>query len=201
VDRAHRRRGWVRVIAVAALGVTIVAAGWEVLYRDRDGQTTGSTIAATGPVTEYTQPDRGEPVGLAGTTLTDEVLDLADLRGQVVVINVWGLWCVPRREEAPVLARLFVEYADDGVQFVGVNIKDNRAAAVAFERRYGITYPSIEDGDGRALPALSRHVPAQAVPVTLVLDRQGRVAARVIGVVREATLRALLDAALAEDPA
>ena len=150
------------------------------------------------PVTEYPVGDRGRPVELSGGTLTDDVLDLADLRGDVVVVNVWGSWCVPCRIEAPVLARVSQEYREAGVSFVGVNVKDNRAAAVAFEEEYGIAYPSIEDTDGRAVLALSQYVPASAVPVTLVLDRDGRVAARVLGAVREATLRALLDSALAE---
>lgn len=150
------------------------------------------------PVTEYPLTDRGRPVELSGGTLSDDELDLADLRGDVVAVNVWGSWCGPCRIEEPVLARVSKEYRDRGVSFVGVNIKDNRAAAVAFEEEYGIDYPSIEDADGRAVLALSQHVPASAVPVTLILDRDGRVAARVLGAVREATLTALLDSTLAE---
>lgn len=150
------------------------------------------------PVTEYPLTDRGQPVELSGGTLTDDELDLTDLRGEVAVINVWGSWCGPCRVEAPVLARVSKQYRERGVSFVGVNVKDNRAAAVAFEEEFGITYPSIEDTDGRAVLALSQYVPASTVPVTLVLDRDGRVAARVLGAVREATLTALLDSTLAE---
>ncbi|MFC3690540.1 TlpA family protein disulfide reductase [Aquipuribacter hungaricus] len=150
------------------------------------------------PVTEYKVGDRGAPVYLSGATLTDDELDLASLRGEVVVVNVWGSWCGPCRVEAPVLSRVSTDYRERGVSFVGVNVKDNRAAAVAFEEEHGITYPSIEDTDGRAVLALSQYVPASAVPVTLVLDRDGRVAARVLGAVREATVTALLDGTLAE---
>lgn len=152
------------------------------------------------PVTEYQVADRGAPVVLSGATLTDDELDLADLQGDVAVVNVWGSWCGPCRVEAPVLAKVWMDYREREVSFVGVNVKDNRAAAVAFEEQHGITYPSIEDTDGRAVLALSQYVPASAVPVTLVLDRQGRVAARVLGAVREATLTALLDSTLAEAP-
>lgn len=182
--------------------VALVATGWAYLEVTRDGDAAGARRSAitNEPVTETAISDRGDPVQLIGTTLTDDLLDVASFRGQVVVLNVWGSWCAPCREEAPTLARVSTEYADRGVQFVGVNVKDNRAAALAFEERYGITYPSIEDGDGRAILALSRYVPAQAVPVTIVLDRDGRVASRVIGVVREATLRALLDTTLMETP-
>jgi thiol-disulfide isomerase/thioredoxin len=189
-------------LVVALIVVALVASAWVFLeLRGSTEEATGTVPTSSDPVSEYPPSARGEPVQLAGSTLTDDLLDVADLRGHVVVINVWGSWCVPCREEAPVLARLSREYTDDGVRFVGVNVKDNRAAALAFEDRYGIPYPSIEDRDGQALLALSQHVPAQAVPVTLVLDSEGRVAARVIGLVREATLRALLEGVLAEGAA
>lgn len=166
--------------------------------RGRLGGDAGSGVSVSQPVTEYPVADRGEPVELSGGTLTGDDLDVADLRGDVVVVNVWGSWCGPCRIEAPVLAQVSEDYRGRGVSFVGVNVKDNRAAAIAFEEEYGITYPSIEDVDGRAVLALSQYVPASAVPVTLVLDREGRVAARVLGAVREATLTALLDSMLAE---
>ena len=201
-DPAEPARPWQMwlVLAIGLVGLAVVAAGWAFVSEFSSEARQGPVGQGNqnGPVSEYPVEQRGEPVEMAGTTLTDDPLSLADLRGQVVVINVWGSWCVPCREEAPTLARVAEEYSGRGVQFVGVNIKDNRAAALAFEERYGIPYPSIEDGDGRALLALSRHVPAQAVPVTLVLDRRGRVAARVVGVTSEATLRALIETALAE---
>ena len=180
--------------------VAILATGWAFLEVTRGGGSAGpgSSRNTAEPVMQTAVADRGEPVQLSGTTLTGDTLDVVDLRGRVVVLNVWGSWCVPCRKEAPTLARVSSDYASRGVQFVGVNVKDNRAAAVAFEQRYGITYPSIEDRDSQAMLALSRYAPAQAVPVTLVLDREGRVASRVIGVVRETTLRALLDSAIAE---
>ena len=204
-DRALSRR----TLLSGGLGAAgIVGLGASTLWlsdRPSDGVTDtsvgGGTKPSDGlgqPVTEYPVADRGRPVELSGGTLTDETLDLTDMRGDVVVVNVWGSWCVPCRIEAPVLARVSQEYRQRGVSFVGVNVKDNRAAAVAFEEEYGITYPSIEDTDGRAVLALSQYVPASAVPVTLVLDRDGRVAARVLGAVREATLRALLESTLAE---
>lgn len=162
------------------------------------GGDAGSGVSVSQPVTEYPMADRGAPVELSGQTLTGSELDLAELRGDVVVVNVWGSWCGPCRIEAPVLAQVSGDYRGRGVSFVGVNVKDNRAAAVAFEEEHGIAYPSIEDSDGRAVLALSQFVPASAVPVTLLLDRDGRVAARVLGAVREATLAALLDGTLAE---
>lgn len=200
---ARARRRLLPVVAVLVVVLIGVPAGvtWALIGGDGGSTTTagGAAGAGTGqPISEFPVAERGAPVELAGTTLTDDFLDVADLRGQVVVINVWGSWCPPCRKEAPILAKLSRGYADQGVAFVGVDVKDNRAAALAFERTYGITYPSIEDPDGRAVLALSQYVPASAVPVTLVLDAEGRVAARVLGAVREATLRALLDSTLRE---
>jgi thiol-disulfide isomerase/thioredoxin len=154
-------------------------------------------VSSTQPVSEFDPHERGAPVELAGTTLTGEHLDVAGLRGQPVVLNVWGSWCAPCRTEAPALKEASTTYADR-VSFVGIDIKDNAAAAMAFESSYGITYPSIEDPDGRAVLALSQHVPASAVPVTLILDDEGRVAARILGAAEGSTLTALLDSVLAE---
>lgn len=195
------RGRWRLPAGVGLLALLVAGAGWTAVEvaRGSTPETSATTSAQTaGPVSEYALAERGEPVQLSGTSLTDTTLDVADYRGRVVVLNVWGSWCVPCREEAPTLARLSKEYAAQGVQFLGIDIKDNRASALAFQTRYGIGYPSIEDTDGRALLSLTNYVPAQAVPVTLVLDAEGRVASRVVGVVREATLRALLDSTLAE---
>ena len=198
---SRRRSPSLALVLTGVALITVVVTGWAFLEVTRGGDSPGpgSSQNAAEPISEIAIADRGAPVELSGTTLTDSMLNIADLRGGVVVLNVWGSWCVPCREEAPMLARVSADYAGRGVQFVGVNIRDNRASALAFEERYAITYPSIEDRDSKAMLALSRYAPAQAVPVTLVLDREGRVASRVIGVAREATLRALLDSTLAED--
>ncbi len=194
VRRQPRRGLWVVAVSVAAF----LLAGWAYWDWTQQGLTEEVSATDSGPIAEYPPDARGEPVQLSGATLTDTLLDIADLRGDTVVINVWGSWCGPCREEAPVLSRLSREFADAEVSFVGVNVKDNRAAALAFEDEFDIPYPSIEDRDGRALLALNAHVPAQAVPVTLVLDRDGRVAGRVVGAVEEGTLRALIEGVLEE---
>lgn len=102
------------------------------------------------------------------------------MRGTVVVINVWGSWCAPCRKEAPELARLATETEPLGVRFLGIDIRDNKSAAVAFERNYGITYPSVFDPDSRTMLGFKTLTP-RAVPTTYVLDRGGRVAAVSIG--------------------
>jgi thiol-disulfide isomerase/thioredoxin len=145
-----------------------------------DGQTIGSLTVV--PVAR-----RGEPVTLSGQTLDSTTLDIATLRGKVVVLNVWGSWCPPCRKEAPELERAFLALHPRGVEFVGIDTRDNVAAANAFVRRYEITYPSLVD-DGQMLLAFRGAVPASAVPTTLVLDRRGRIAARVVGGTDQATV-------------
>lgn len=183
----------VLLMGVPAIGLLASLRGQTAATPDADRS---SGLAQ--PVTEYDRQDRGKPVQLAGPTLTKQRVDVADLRGDVVVVNVWGSWCAPCRTEAPVLADMATRFADRDVAFLGVNVKDNTAAAQAFEAKFAIPYPSIADPNGTALLSLTNIVPASVVPVTLVLDRQGRVAARVLGAVQESTLRTLLDSALAE---
>ncbi len=149
-------------------------------------------------LTRYRGADRRPAPEVAGKTLDGGRLALADLRGHVVVVDVWGSWCVPCREEAPDLARVARETHDKGVRFVGIDVRDNAAAARAFVRRYEITYPSLFDTDGSLLLAFDGIIPVSAVPSTVVIDRQGRIAARVIGKTTYRTLRGVIDDVLAE---
>lgn len=185
------------LVVVTGAVVAVQLGGF--LSAGQDAAAEGPSVAAGNrTVTEYAPEDRGEPVTLSGTGLTGEAIDIAAWRGDVVVINVWGSWCAPCREEAPILAATSAAYADQGVRFVGINVRDNSAAAIAFEESYGISYPSIDDSNGKALLSLAEHLPGAGVPVTLLLDRDGRPAARVLGAVQESTLTALVDTVLAE---
>jgi thiol-disulfide isomerase/thioredoxin len=131
--------------------------------------------------------DRPMAPVLRGETLEGEPLDVADLRGDVVVLNFWASWCAPCRAEAGNLAAVAEQMADEGVSFVGVNIKDDRAAALAFERKQQVPYPSLYDQPGVSLTRFSRLVP-QVPPTTLLIDREGRIAGRFIGGVTESEL-------------
>lgn len=187
----------VLVLVAAAVAATVQLLGF--LSGRRDAAELQSSSPTDGrSVTEYRTEDRAEPVTLVGTALSGEVVDVADWRGDVVVINVWGSWCAPCREEAPILASASADYAGRGVRFLGINVRDNPAAAIAFEENYGITYPSIDDRAGNALLSLAEHLPGAGVPVTLVLDREGRPAARVLGAVQESALTSLIDTVLDE---
>lgn len=142
--------------------------------------------------------DRDDPVEMTGEDFTGAPVDIADWRGDVVVLNTWYAACPPCREEAPDLVALATDYADRGVHLLGINSTDDAGAAQAFERTFAVPYPSIADPDGQAIAALQAKVPVQAVPTTVVLDRQGRVAARILGRADPSILRGLVDDVLAE---
>ncbi len=132
-----------------------------------------------------------------GTTLDGKPFALAGLKGKVVVINFWAAWCAPCRAEAPTMEKVFEESKAQGVEFVGVDIKDGKDNAQAFARTFKITYPSLYDQAGQI--ALSfRDIPPNAVPSTLVVDRQGRIAARAIGSVPYAALKDMVTRLSAE---
>ena len=130
---------------------------------------------------------------IKGRTIAGDTLSLADLRGYVVVLNVWGSWCAPCRTEAPDLAQISADTAGRGVRFVGIDVRDNPAAGRDFEREFSITYPSLDDQNGLVLAAFTGILPVSAVPSTVVVDRSGVIRARNIGQIDATTLRGLIE--------
>lgn len=149
-------------------------------------------IAGDGSVTEYAASERGEAVEFTGTLFDGTEVNAQDLRGQPALLNFWYAGCAPCRAEAPDLVEMAQEH-DGDIAFYGVNVRDEKATAEAFERTFEIPYPSFEDRDGGVLLALSKFVPPQAVPTTIILDAEGRVASRVLGIAEPSILKALLD--------
>ncbi|MEJ5944291.1 TlpA disulfide reductase family protein [Pseudokineococcus basanitobsidens] len=193
-DHGSARRG--AAVALAAAGALVLA-----------GCTTGDAqqvvgqgyVAGDGSLVQLAPEDRGDPVELAGTTLDGEQVDVADWRGAPVVLNTWFAACGPCREEAPDLVEVATATAGDGVNFLGINVSDGPAQGTAFEEQFGVPYPSLEDRDGKGVLALRGQLPPASTPTTLVLDPQGRVAARFSGAVQDpSTLRAVIDDAAAE---
>ena len=154
---------------------------------------TGGFVTGDGSITVIDPGQRRPAPQITGTTLDGEEWDSATAAGTVVVYNVWGSWCQPCRAEAPALQAVAEATADRAV-FVGLNTRDlDPAAPRAFVRAFGITFPSIFDPDGSLLLAFAGDLPPSAIPSTLVVDAQGRVAARVVGTTTEATLLGLVD--------
>ena len=150
--------------------------------------------AGDGSITILAPDQRKAPGELRGTTVEGRQVDLASYRGNTVVLNVWGSWCGPCQKEAPALQAASEALAPKGVKFLGINIREdgNRARAAAFERAYGITYPSLFDSTGYLL-ALRGVVAANAVPSTVIVDAQGRIAARISGQTTKDTLVDVVD--------
>lgn len=149
-------------------------------------------VGGTPGLTQVPLDQRRPAPAVSGDTLDGTPLALSDFRGKVVVINVWGSWCAPCRAEAPDLVKAAAATSDIAV-FVGINTQDTgRSQAQAFERANGIRYRSIYDPTGQQLVKFAGTLPPQAIPSTLILDADGRMAARVIGVTSERTLVGLV---------
>lgn len=155
-------------------------------------------VSGDGVTVEIDAADRADPIDFSGTTYDGDAFASADALGDVLVLNVWYASCPPCRQEAPDLQEIHEDYADQGVRFVGVNVRDEAGPALAFEEKYGLTYPSLPDLDATIMYALRGQVSPNAVPSTLVIDREGRVAARISGAADPSTLRAMIDKVLAE---
>ena len=156
--------------------------------------------SADGSVSTWSDGERGAPVVLQGQDYDGNPVATADWAGDVVVVNTWYAACPPCRAEAPDLAAAANDYAARGVRFVGVNATDRAGTAQAFEETFNVPYPTINDVGGSTVAALQGQVPVQAVPTTLVLDREGRAAARILGLADASTLRGLIDGVLSETP-
>ena len=153
------------------------------------GQSQSRFVAGDGTVTLLEPASREPAPDVTGEFLDGKPFALQDYRGQVVVLNVWASWCAPCRAEAPALNQIARETADQGVAFIGLDTRDSRAAAEAFIRRFEVPYPSVWDPDATIQLAFRDTLPPQAIPSTLFIDKQGRVAGRVLGEVDRTQLR------------
>ncbi|MEU9750931.1 TlpA family protein disulfide reductase [Streptomyces niveus] len=200
-SRSNRRpRAVLPAVAASAAMLTLAACG--------GGATSGgggdtNFVTNTGGVQTVAKGERKAVNKIAGETLDGKQLDVADLKGKIVVLNVWGSWCGPCRAEAPYFAKVAKETEAKGqdVAFVGLNARDaNKGAAIAFEKDYGVTYPSIYDPTSKLIvngfPKGSLN--PQAIPSTIVLDRDGKIAARSLKALDDKKLREMIDPLIAE---
>jgi thiol-disulfide isomerase/thioredoxin len=154
----------------------------------REGSNKGF-IAGDGSWTEVPAADRDEPIVFEGVDQNGDPVSSDDYLGEVLVVNFWYAACAPCRAEAPDLVELSGEYEGKGASFLGVNVRDQADTAISFDETFGIEYPSIIDtNDGAVKLAFSGSVPPNAVPTTLVLDAEGRIAARIVGQLRDPSI-------------
>ncbi|QEV99152.1 TlpA family protein disulfide reductase [Microbacterium caowuchunii] len=189
------------VTAAAVLALTLGACSSDPLADQyREGSNKGFIGADGLQVVEIAERDRTDPVVFSGVTETGETVTSDDVAGEVVVVNFWYAACGPCIVEAPRLEEAYQAVADEPVRFLGVNTYDQAATVAAFGRDNGVTYPSLLAVDDSELKlAFATATPLSATPTTLVLDKQGRVAARIVGELSEPSiLTTLVRDALAE---
>ncbi len=203
-SKRSRRR---KVLIGATVLVILIAGSWAFgLFSGPQRPRTGTSSASLADddiasgISSFAVGKRAKAPLLEGDTVSGRKLRASDLRGRVVVVNVWGSWCAPCRAEAPDLAKIAAETKAHGVTFLGIDVRDDRASARAFTRRYAISYESLFDPNGSQLVKFSSVIPIRAVPSTVVVDRSGGVAARVVGRVTYKTLSGLVQDVLAESP-
>jgi thiol-disulfide isomerase/thioredoxin len=154
----------------------------------------GYVVGGQKSLTRVPPGSRKQAPVAAGVMLgSDKTLSTADFAGKVVVINVWGSWCAPCRQEAPDLEQASVETAKKA-QFIGINSRDaDPAPAEAFIRAFKVTYPSIYDADGKVLLNFAGNLPLSTFPSTLIVDKSGGVAVRISGPISKISLVDLID--------
>ncbi|SCX46513.1 Peroxiredoxin [Klenkia marina] len=181
--------------AVAALALAGCSTGADQVDVNNGGE---FRFVAGTPAGEVIAVDeRASAPEFSGTLLDGGDWSSDELSGDVAVLNFWGSWCPPCRVETPEFQEVYEEVADQGVQFLGLNVKDQQQLAQAFVDNKGVTFPSLFDPAGEVALAF-RDYPATAIPSTIVLDRDGRVAAVFTATVTQADLRSTLDRLLEE---
>ncbi|WP_329229989.1 TlpA family protein disulfide reductase [Streptomyces sp. NBC_00111] len=196
--RALRRRFTLLAATVAAGALTLSACSGDGTRAGGGGNT--NFVTGSGGVSTVAKGERTEAPKLDGTTLDGKALDVADYKGKVVVLNFWGSWCGPCRAEAKHFEKVAKATADQGVQFVGVNTRDpQKSLAASFEEDFGITYPSLYDPTGKLLLRFPKGtLNPQAIPSTVVVDREGKLAARSLAALDATKLREMIDPLVAE---
>ncbi|MGI5377337.1 TlpA disulfide reductase family protein [Streptomyces sp. CA-251387] len=200
MSAARRARSRVALLAITSAAVAALA-----LSACSSGGTSGgggntNFITGNNGIDTAAQGKRAAAPVLSGKTIEGEQLSTADYKGKILVVNVWGSWCGPCRLEAKNLEKVYQDTKDQGVQFVGINTRDSSTGpAIAFEKEHGVTFPSLYDPTGKLMLRFKKGtLNPQLIPSTLVIDREGKIAARALQGLSEESLRGMLDPVLAE---
>ena len=191
-----RPRRALAVAALAAAGVLAVAGCSGSIAASSPASNGQSFVAGSPGTTVYAAGPYAPAV--SGPLVGGGRASLSSYRGHVVVLNFWGSWCTPCRAEAPSLAQLASQFKASGVRFLGVDIRDSTATAQAFMSDFRITYPSLNDPSDTIALDFRSTVPAAGIPTTLVIARNGRIAARVIGGVTYTGLKSVIQRVVAQ---
>jgi peroxiredoxin len=194
--RVRRRAALAAGAAVSALLVSACGSGGT----SGGGGETGFITGADG-ISTADKGERADAPDLSGETVDGGRIDVDDYKGKVVVLNVWGSWCPPCRAEAKNFEKVYQDVKDQGVQFVGINTRDtSKGPARAFEKEFGVSYPSLYDPAGKLMLRFEKGtLNPQAIPSTLIIDRDGKVAARTLQALSEEKLRTMLEPYLTDE--
>ena len=185
--RAGRRTVLLAAAVLAGVLAVVLVSGWG-----GSGNSGVTDVDGSASAVVYSAGHRPAAPEFTATTLTGSKLSFSAYRGKVVVLNFWGSWCVPCREEASTLSQVAAQYQPSGVSFLGVDVRDTVASAEAFAHSFHITYPSVSDPSSVITLDFTAVVPIAGTPTTLVIDRTGHVAGAVFGTVTYPELTAIL---------
>ncbi|MFG3054411.1 TlpA family protein disulfide reductase [Kitasatospora sp. NPDC048239] len=199
MTRLRPRLAVVAATTAAAAALVLTGCSSSASSGSGDGQI-GFVSAKGSTISKASAGHRQDAPDISGSTLEGKPVKLSDYRGKVVVLNVWGSWCGPCRAEADDLQRVWDKYKDQDVQFLGINTRDPEIAnAVRFEQEKGVTFPSLYDPAGTQLLKFPKgSLNLQSLPTTLVVDREGRLAARAVGGQTDDVLESVLQPVVAE---
>ena len=194
------KRAFLSAAAAVAALTLLAGCSSDPLADQYSAGTTKNYISGEGTISEIKAADRGEPISFASVTDSGDDVSSDDYAGKVLVLNFWYAGCPPCRVEAPELEEVNQAFQGQDVAFLGVNVRDQAAQSLSFAETLGVTYPSVMDADnGNLLLAFAGTVAPNAVPTTLVIDKQGRVAARFLGAIDgPSSLRTIINDTLAE---
>ncbi|MGY0024695.1 TlpA family protein disulfide reductase [Streptomyces sp. YJ-C3] len=200
--RAPRNSATTRRAAQLTVGAAILALALTACGSGGTSGGGGNTnfVTSSAGVATVKKGERHNAPDLTGEDLEGKRIDLADYKGKVVVLNVWGSWCPPCRAEAPNFVKVAKATEDKGVQFIGINTRDTSTSpAKEFEKSFKVTYPSFYDPTGKLLLKFEKGtLNPQAIPSTIVVDRDGKIAARSLKPLSESSLRELVDPVVVE---